>query len=309
MIERLDPAEAQQTAQALAALLDLKEKGALTEEEFNRLKMRLLEPEEPTTPHGRAPMPSEGGRLLTPGRLPGSTGQAEALVSAYTGDIHRLIVRAFHNRRPTNDADARVRMEETVSVLAKAKALTAADVPLLNRTIRVVCDADIDNFALLREVGRINDEARLSTATSDLGRALTAIAFDSAQTFVLERIATPSDEPGTGAAATGTPPQPQSAPGGPPPASAPAPAAAPARRPPFRLVVRDDFMGALFASGAFADQVGLGTFDQTGFSLAGVTVAAAGVTIAGTLLPWWTIAVLGGGAASGLRYFGWWSQS
>ena len=47
---------------------------------------------------------------------------------------------------------------------------------------------------LLEELTKINTEARLNGATSDLGRTLTAIGQDSAMTLVLKRIPPPSNE-------------------------------------------------------------------------------------------------------------------
>jgi hypothetical protein len=269
-MDHLDANDALKISQALAAYADLKEKGTISEGDFADVKARLLAPSATTEAN------QERRQLLEPATSPSGKDSptlrsvaGDPFVRAHAGDLHRMIVRALERRYPGQADDDGKAMTDMVAVLAGARALTAADVPLLHRAVTATCDLNASDLDTLHRLTEINDEARLSAETSELGRSLLAVAHDSAQNAALGRIVAPSASTAPAGSQTS-----------------------------FKDTVKTDLLGALGITSGIAD----GSAITGGFALAGVKVTTFGVWFGPTFVIWPVIVALGSGLVSGIAY-------
>jgi hypothetical protein len=232
MAEWLDPIQASQIVEALNAAHELKEKGGLSEREFTSLKSRLLSSQAPVgAPAHESTQISVDGQPSTQEALTGPTYQ-ETLIVNYAGDLHRMIVQALYGLLPGPQDNAQEQMMQMVTKLTKAGALTGVDVPLVHRVITVVCNRELSDLDVLGALTEVNGQARLTPGTSPLGCTIAAIAQDSAQSAVLQRIVPEATTPATGAA----------------PAN---------RKGELMTTVKDDVLGALGLSAGVADALAI----------------------------------------------------
>jgi hypothetical protein len=178
-----------QLANALKSFAELHQNKAITDEEYNGIKARVLAAVE---------------RLLTP--EPISTTPATAAprpqqdVQDYAGALHRLITDKLAEEYPEGKevtADQRKRyLTATVTLLLTNGALYPSDRMRMERVIETVSDTQFaSSFERLvqghDQLDQIHREARLSADTSVLAKTITGIASDSAQKAVAMEAAAP----------------------------------------------------------------------------------------------------------------------
>jgi len=162
--------------QTLRSTFDLKERGALTDADYDDLKGRLLKRLESEETVAHPPQPFEGGVNLPP-------------LEMYAADFHRMMVQKMYQEYPGVQGDQREYMQRMISMLAQQQALRLSDMPHMRMMIDTVCDNRFgQSIEQLMEgaakLQSIHNQVRLNADTSRLAKTVSGIAHNSAQNAI-----------------------------------------------------------------------------------------------------------------------------
>ena len=183
--------------QTLRSTFDLKERGALTDADYDDLKGRLLKRLESMETVAHPPQPLEGVLNLPP-------------LEMYAADFHRMMVQQMYQEYPGAQGDQREYMQRMISMLAQQQALRPSDMPHMRMMVDTVCDNTFgESIDRLMEgaakLQSIHNQVRLNAETSRLAKTVSGIAHNSAQNAVFgieqaapQAAAMPKTEPARG---------------------------------------------------------------------------------------------------------------